>query len=916
MLSEILYSVAVMPIQMIVEFIFSIMYKIFENPGIAIIFVSVAVQLLVLPLYKQSDAMQEEERQKQKEMEPWLKHIKKTFKGDERFMMEQAYYREVGYKPAYAIKGSVSLLLQIPFFIAAYNYLSNLSILQGASFLFIKDLGAPDAMLTIGGFSLNILPILMTLFNVVSGIIYTKGFPLKDKVQTYGLAAIFLVLLYQSPSGLVFYWTLNNLFSLLKNIFMKLVKNPKPVIGISVAIAGLVLFGRRFLHFFTWKLYEATFSALLVVVCLLPLVLWILEVRRERAIASGKKVRKEPKVYTHDKNEKTLFTIASVLLTIVMGLTIPMSVISSSPLEFFGQSVTPIGLVIRTLAVYVGFVIVWCRIFYALCNEKAKHFFTVVMVIAAIGSIINLFVFSRDLGTISTSLVFDESPYFPALFVIVNIVACVAVIAISIILIKKKPTIMKRVCQIAVLTLVVLAGKSGVDIVKGSKGYVKPEIKEEDQVPIYHLSKEGKNVVVLMLDRAISGYIPYFMNEKPELKEMYDGFTYYPNTLSFGGHTNYGVPALYGGYEYTPEEMNKRDKQYLAEKHNESLLMMPRLFSEKGFDVTVTDPPYAGYTWNANLSIYDKLPGVTALKTEGAYSEGLKEEFGPVFEERQKRNFVCYSLMKACPVFLQDFIYEDGRYYGTSNTSMLNTAFLDSYSALEKMSELTTIEEGNKDNFLLLQNSTAHEAVRLGEPDYRPVANPSSDPRNHVDYYVNNGQWIDVWDDWTYNHYQVNMAALLRVGEWLDYLKEQGVYDNTKIIIVADHGYALGQFNYMKLRDDKTKAMLDVQRFNPLLMVKDFNAKGFTTDYEFMTNADVPTLATKDVIDNPVNPYTGVVINNDEKTAHPQKVTTSANWSVSVNRGKKYDTTDGQWLSVEKNIFAKNNWKYLGKGDK
>ena len=160
MLSEILYSVAVMPIQMIVEFIFSIMYKIFENPGIAIIFVSIVVQLLVLPLYKQSDAMQEEERQKQKEMEPWLKHIKKTFSGDERFMMQQAYYREVGYKPAYAIKGSVSLLLQIPFFIAAYNYLSSLSLLQGASFLFIKDLGAPDAMLTIGGFSLNILPIL------------------------------------------------------------------------------------------------------------------------------------------------------------------------------------------------------------------------------------------------------------------------------------------------------------------------------------------------------------------------------------------------------------------------------------------------------------------------------------------------------------------------------------------------------------------------------------------------------------------------------------------------------------------------------------------------------------------------------------------------------------------------------------
>ena len=45
---------------------------------------------------------------------------------------------------------------------------------------------------------------------------------MKDKVQTYGLAAVFLVLLYQSPSGLVFYWTLNNLFSLIKNVFYRI----------------------------------------------------------------------------------------------------------------------------------------------------------------------------------------------------------------------------------------------------------------------------------------------------------------------------------------------------------------------------------------------------------------------------------------------------------------------------------------------------------------------------------------------------------------------------------------------------------------------------------------------------------------------------------------------------------------------
>ena len=60
--------------------------------------------------------------------------------------------------------------------------------------------------------------------NVVSSAIYLKGFPLKTKIQLYGMALFFLVFLYNSPAALVFYWTLNNVFSLVKTIFYKLKK--------------------------------------------------------------------------------------------------------------------------------------------------------------------------------------------------------------------------------------------------------------------------------------------------------------------------------------------------------------------------------------------------------------------------------------------------------------------------------------------------------------------------------------------------------------------------------------------------------------------------------------------------------------------------------------------------------------------
>ncbi|MBE6013854.1 MAG: membrane protein insertase YidC [Lachnospiraceae bacterium] len=915
MLLDILYSLTITPIQMIIEFIFTVMYRIFENPGVAIIFVSISVQLLVLPLYKQSDAMQEQERNKQKEMERWIKHIKKTFKGDERFMMLQAYYREVGYKPVYAIKGSFSLLLQIPFFMAAYNYLSNLSILENTGFLVISDLSRPDGLINIGGLSINLLPILMTVFNIISGIIYTKGFPLKDKVQTYGLAAVFLVLLYQSPSGLVFYWTLNNLFSLLKNLFMKIIKNPRPVINIFTAVVGGVVFGERFVKFFTVKSMEATVSGILFVVCLLPLGLSLWEKIRLNMVAKGKLKEKIRENRPVTKEEKSLFTTAAVLLTVILGVAIPISIIGSSPTEFFTDVRSPLQLLVSVLAVMAGFVLVWFRIFYSLCTDNGKRYFAVGLAVLGLAGLVNFYGFSLNLGTLSTVLVYDKRPYFSFLMLGINAVAVIAVIALVIVLFKKKIVLLKRLCQIAALTLFVVGIVGSGMIISESANYKKPQMESaEEAEPIYHLSKNGKNVVVFMLDRAISGYIPYLMQEKPELASVYEGFTYYPNTVSFGGNTNFGAPALFGGYEYLPKKMNDREELLLEQKHDEALKVMPAIFGEKGYKVTITDPPYAGYKWDPDLSIYDGMKNVSAYKTEGQYLSLSRKEHSGLFDDKQKHNFIYYSFMKIVPISMQDFFYDEGNYYNSSGTSVLsNGAFFNWYSSLENMVKLTDISEGDENNFLLLQNGTTHEATPLKEPEYVPQMGYELhiDPKSPR--FVYNGVKVDVSRYWDYCHYQVNMAALLRVGEWIQYMKDNGVYDNTRIIIVSDHGYPMRQFDYMLLNNG-----IDVERFNPLLLVKDFGSTGaFKWSNEFMTNADVPTMTMAGLVEKPVNPYTGNAINSDYKTSGDLLITTSEKWSTRENNGFKFNTTDGFWYRIKPgSIFDVNNWERVSKGDK
>ncbi len=226
-----LYNLIITPIETIIDWVFLFISKKFSALGIisAVAGVSLAMNFMALPIYNIAEKIQDKERKISLKLAKQVKRIKQTFKGDEQFMMLQAYYKEEHYHPLYVFRSSLSILIEIPFFIAAYHYLSHCDALFGASFLFFKNLGLPDQTFSFvlghKTFYINILPIIMTLINIASGAIYTKGAPAKEKIQLYGVTLVFLFLLYNSPSGLVIYWILNNLFSLCKNIVLKM-KHP------------------------------------------------------------------------------------------------------------------------------------------------------------------------------------------------------------------------------------------------------------------------------------------------------------------------------------------------------------------------------------------------------------------------------------------------------------------------------------------------------------------------------------------------------------------------------------------------------------------------------------------------------------------------------------------------------------------
>lgn len=921
---EILYNIFIMPIEIIVEIIFFAMYRQFSDfPGICIILVSIVVSTLVLPLYKKADAMQEVEREKQKKMKPWLDHIRKTFKGDERYMMQTTYYRIEGYKPFNAINGSLSLLFQVPFFIAAYHFLSHLDVLNGASFLMISDLGSPDGLIKIGGLAINLLPILMTTINIISGVIYTKGFSLKDKLQLYGMALVFLVLLYKSPSGLVLYWTCNNIYSLCKNIFAKYIKNTKLVLSIIIMLLGTGLFVTMGLtHRFVLRRDYLIFGTIMVL-SWLPLILGFLYKKTKLPVLVEQIFNNIS--FDDKKTRNLLFILGVVFLTVFMGSLIPSSVVVSSPTEI-GTLGTggPFFLVFNTFSIFVGFFCLWIGIFYWIADEKIKDIFTIGLWLSACIGILDYYAFYGKFGDMTKELLFHKVPEFDDTSKIINIAAIAALIIVIMFLYIRYKKVVGALYQIIILMAI---GLTILNLVKTSQildeERYEESVVQKDYEEFIPLSREGKNVVVIMLDRAISEYIPYMFNEKPELASQFEDFVYYPNTVSYAGFTNMASPALFGGYEYTPAKINERSDESLASKQNEALSVMPVIFSNEGYEVTVCDPSYAGYKSIPDTTIYDAYDNINCQVTDGVYAGEYYKEFDDNNVAVQKRNFFVYSFFRTAPVALQNVVYDEGSYYGKGRNTTLVPNILKGYSVLAGMDKLCYITKEPQDTFLMMVNYTTHEPAMLKTPEYEISHDedilPYSEER--LAPYTIDGKTLKMDDIYGVAHYHANMLAFLELGKWFEYLKANDVYDNTRIILVSDHGRETNQLEGNRPDGWDT---FTIETFAALMLVKDFadapvnatdNLLGYDRVYvndEFMTNADVPTLAFEGLVSDPVNPFSGDEINSDKKYSEPIRITTSPYYSI-YEYGENLLPLEGHdWLEVTPgDIYDWNNWKII-----
>lgn len=178
------------------------LYGMFQNWGLAIIFLTIFVRLLLLPINISSL----KSMKKMQKIQPQLKAIKEKYKGDPNRMNQEtmALMKKEGANP---IGGCLPMLLQLPVFFALYSVLGQSVELYKAPFVFwIKDLSYQDPWF--------VLPIAVgLLYFVQMSITPQPTDPAQAKVMKF-IPILFCFFMITVPSGLTLYFFVNTVFGI------------------------------------------------------------------------------------------------------------------------------------------------------------------------------------------------------------------------------------------------------------------------------------------------------------------------------------------------------------------------------------------------------------------------------------------------------------------------------------------------------------------------------------------------------------------------------------------------------------------------------------------------------------------------------------------------------------------------------
>lgn len=211
-------------------------YGIFGNYGLAIILLTLVIKLLFLPLTRKSYESMAAMQEVQPEVAALRERIKDATQLNQEMM---ALYKRKGVNP---LGGCLPVVIQIPVFLGLYNALLQAIELRHEPFaLWIRDLSSPERLMLFGlPVPLMILLLGASMFVQQMSQPKTTLDPLQQRIMML-MPVMFtgMFIVFPMPAGLVLYWLVNNLITIVQQVYLKGHRKANPLVATLVASMGI-----------------------------------------------------------------------------------------------------------------------------------------------------------------------------------------------------------------------------------------------------------------------------------------------------------------------------------------------------------------------------------------------------------------------------------------------------------------------------------------------------------------------------------------------------------------------------------------------------------------------------------------------------------------------------------------------------
>lgn len=318
-----------------------------------------------------------------------------------------------------------------------------------------------------------------------------------------------------------------------------------------------------------------------------------------------------------------------------------------------------------------------------------------------------------------------------------------------------------------------------------------------------------RNVVVVLMDTFQSDFLDDVFGREPALREAFDGFVLFPDTLGTAPTTFLSLPAIHSGRHYDPQRS-----------------------MSNYFDTAIRDDSFLGQL-AATAShrsvlvnpVMNACPAATICITRDDLLRARSETV-----RREAVHLLDLALLRAAPEITRDWVFNGGR-----------LRLADSLTAAELTGDARLIRDDDQ--------VLAVAARRLSATASRPTALAMHLMNTHPPYVLDDRCGIIAEAEKLDRERAVQQATcgVRRFTSLLQALREQGIYDSALIVLVGDHGFAAAtgahDLDSSRVRSAGTESDMGrlIGSANPLLLIKAPGARGpLTADDRPVSLVDVP----------------------------------------------------------------------------